>query len=102
MLKSNSSDVQICMNKVRTSAFHQFWTRDHNPRTPLNITHDKTYQCQIQDFREGAPTTWGGGVPTYYLTNFSRKLHENEEILVPGGGGARLSCLPLDLPLPMV
>ena len=31
------------------------------------------------------------GAPTYYLTNFSLKLHENEEILRPLG--------PLDLPL---
>ena len=29
--------------------------------------------------RGGAPTPQGA--PTYYLTNFSRKLHENEEIL---------------------
>ena len=26
------------------------------------------------------------GVPTYYLTNFSRKLHENEEILAQFAG----------------
>ena len=30
------------------------------------------------------PRRWG--TPTY-LTNFSRKLHENEEILAEGGGG---------------
>ena len=29
-----------------------------------------------------------GWAPTYHLTNFSRKLHENEEIL--GQGGARV------------
>ena len=38
-----------------------------------------------------------GGAPTYYLANFSRKLHENEEIL--GRGGARPSRPPLDPPL---
>ena len=30
----------------------------------------------MQDFPER-----GEGAPTYYLTNFSRKLHENEDIL---------------------
>ena len=37
-----------------------------------------------------------GGAPTYYLPNFPRKLHENEEILT--GGGASLAP-PLDPPL---
>ena len=32
-----------------------------------------------------------GGAPTYYLANFSRKLHENKEILGPRGGGASLA-----------
>ena len=32
-----------------------------------------------------------GGAPTYYLTNFSRKLHENEEILVQRWGRASLA-----------
>ena len=35
-------------------------------------------QWRIQDFPEE-------GAPTYYLANFSRKLHENEEILSRGG-----------------
>ena len=41
------------------------------------------------------------GVPTYYLTNFSRKLQENEDILDRGRGGTRPSC-PLDPPLPFL
>ena len=54
-----------------------------------------TQQWRIQDFPEGgAPTL--GGAPTYYLPNFSWKLHENEEIL--GEGGASLAP-PLDPPL---
>ena len=32
-------------------------------------------------FPRGGGTNPKGGVPTYYLINFSRKLHENEEIL---------------------
>ena len=44
----------------------------------------KNIQSRIQDFPEGAPTRKGGGVPTNYLTNFSWKLHENEEILGQG------------------
>ena len=43
--------------------------------------------------RGGAPTPEGGGAPTYYLANFSRKLHENKEILGPRGG-ARVPCAP--------
>ena len=38
-----------------------------------------------------------GGAPTYYLANFSRKLHENEEILGQRGG-ACIPCAPLDPP----
>ena len=37
------------------------------------------------------------GAPTYYLANFSRKLHENEEIL-----GQRGASPPLDSPLEKV
>ena len=52
-------------------------------------------QGRIQDFPEGgAPTP--EGVPKYYLTNFSRKLHENEEILARNGEHVHaLSDLPL-------
>ena len=46
--------------------------------------------------RGEAPTP--EGAPTYYLTNFHRKLHENKEILVRGGG-TRVPHAPLDLPL---
>ena len=42
------------------------------------------------------PQGGGGGVPTYCLTNFSGKLHENEKNLA--GGHASLAP-PLDLPL---
>ena len=50
------------------------------------------FQWRIQDFpEEGALTPKGGGAPTYYLANFSRKLHENEEILDQRGGRASLA-----------
>ena len=53
--------------------------------------------------RRGGGANLRGGVPTYYLANFPRKLHENEEILgQTGGGGAgpgRPSHLNLDPPL---
>ena len=59
---------------------------------------DKTRQWRIQDFsEEGALTPKGVGAPTYYLANFSRKLHENEEIL--GQGGRASLVPPLDPPL---
>ena len=35
-------------------------------------------------FQRGTPTP-NGDAPAYYLTNFSRKLRENEEILVRRG-----------------
>ena len=38
-----------------------------------------------------------GGTPTYYLANFSQKMHENEEIL--GRGGRVPRAPPLDPPL---
>ena len=40
--------------------------------------------------RGGGTNPKGGGARTYYLANFSQKLHENEEIL---GRGARPSPL---------
>ena len=50
-----------------------------------------TEQWRIQDFPEEGALTPNGGVPTYYLANFSRKLHENEEIW---GQGGRASLAP--------
>ena len=44
-------------------------------------------------FPRGGGANPKGGAPTYYLANFSRKLHENEEIL--GRGGARVPRAPL-------
>ena len=55
-------------------------------------------QLRIQDFPEEGALTPKGGAPTYYLANFSRKLHENEEILGQRGG-ARPLRPPLDPPL---
>ena len=43
-------------------------------------------------FPRGGSANPKGGAPTYYLANFSQKLHENEEIL--GRGGARVPCTP--------
>ena len=45
-----------------------------------------TLQWQILDFPGGRQPL--RGAPTYYLTNFSQKLHENKEILA---GGASLA-----------
>ena len=47
-------------------------------------------------FQTGAPTSHGA--ITYYLANFSRKLHENEEILGQRDKGAR-PTRPPDPPL---
>ena len=49
-------------------------------------------QWRIQDFLDGGgglqPST-PNGVPTYYLANFFRRRHENEEILVEGPASLR-------------
>ena len=42
-----------------------------------------------QGFPRGGGANPKGGAPTYYLANFSRKLHENEEILGQGGRPSR-------------
>ena len=63
------------------------------------ISSKKTnYQWQIQDFPEEGALIPKGGAPTYYLANFSQKLHENEEILGQRGG-THPPCAPLDPPL---
>ena len=60
---------------------------------PLTTTC-QGFQWRIQDFPEGGAPTPEGGAPTYYLANFSRKLHENKEILGPRGGRASLAPPP--------
>ena len=55
-------------------------------------------QWRIQDFPEEGALTPKGAAPTYYLPSFSRKLHENEEILGQRGGACP-SRPPLDPPL---
>ena len=50
--------------------------------------------------RGGGAKPRRGRVPTYYLANFSQKLHENEEILGQRGD-AHPSRPPLDPPLTM-
>ena len=49
------------------------------------------YSLQVEPvadpgFPRGGGANPKGGAPTYYLANFSRKLHENEEILGQRGG----------------
>ena len=55
---------------------------------------DNSFQWRIQDFPEEGALIPKGGAPTYYLANFSRKLHENEEILGRGGGRGRVPRAP--------
>ena len=45
-------------------------------------------------FPRGGGTNPKAGAQTYYLTNFSQKLHENEEVW-GRGGHASLAPLPL-------
>ena len=58
-----------------------------------STTHEDISQWRIQDFPEEGALTPKGRVPTYYLANFSRKLHENKEIWGQRGGG-RASLMP--------
>ena len=53
---------------------------------------------RIQDFPDGGAPTSKVGVKTYYLANFSQKLHENERIRTQRGGRASLAP-PLDPPM---
>ena len=46
-------------------------------------------QWRIQDFSEEGALVPKGRARTYYFANFSRKLHENEEILGRGGREGR-------------
>ena len=49
----------------------------------------------IQDSQKGAPIP--KGAPTYYLANFSQKLHENGEILGrEGGAGTTMFAIAKD------
>ena len=59
------------------------------------ITEHNSGGSRISQRRGANPK---GGAPTYYLANFSWKLHENEEILGQRGD-ARPSPPPLDPPL---
>ena len=52
-----------------------------------------SYPVADPGFPRGGGANPKGGAPTYYLANFSRKLHENEEILGQRGG-ARVPRAP--------
>ena len=73
------------------------WIIDKYDTTPATRRIPKT----VADlgFPRGGCANPRGGAPTYYLTNFFRKLHENEEILVQRWGRASLAPPPLDPPL---
>ena len=69
----------------------------HNP-------YHGDHRCQVRSgifgfavadpgFPKGGGANPKGGSPTYYLANFCRKLHENEEILGQRGG-ARVPRAP--------
>ena len=89
-------DLYIFVSTVVFSSAIRFYSQ-----VKLHDTTTWTRKKSLAVADPGFP--WGGGAnpqrgaPTYYLANFSRKLHENEEIL--GRGGARPSRPPLDPPL---
>ena len=66
--------------------------------TEICVIHFFTFSVADPGFPRGGSANPKGGAPTYYLANFSRKLHENEEIL-DQRGSARPSRSPLDPPL---
>ena len=74
------------------------WHSDNNRIVillPTNVSKDQTLFTVIDLLAvedPGFPRAGGAnprGAPIYYLTNFSRKMHENKEILA---GGAQPSC----------
>ena len=71
-------------------------------RENIVIWHNNSISCfysfPSRISQRGVRQPQRGGAPTYYLTNFSRKLHENEEIFVQRWGRASLAP-PLDPPL---
>ena len=69
-------------------------------KTRVDVTRSPKQGYPVADlgFPRGGCSNSRGGAPTYYLTNFSRKLHENEEILVQRWGCASLAP-PLRSPL---
>ena len=50
----------------------------------LTQTHTQMLPVADPGFPRGGGANPKGGAPTYYLTNFCQKLHENEEILDQG------------------
>ena len=58
----------------------------------LHVTSAFASTLTVADpgFPRGGGANRKGEAPTYYLEKFSRKLHENEEILGQRGGGCPL------------
>ena len=77
------------LRRKRLVAFYSLGISQNGESRPTQNPH----QWRIQDFPDGGGANPRGGAPTYYLTNFSQKLHENEENLTQRGGGAR-PCAP--------
>ena len=90
-----------CQSDLGTSRIHTYKKKlvefFRNSSLPAKSWQDPV-QWRIQDFPDGGAPTPEGGAPTYYLTNFSQKLHENEENLTQRGGRASLRP-PLDPPM---
>ena len=92
------------INKV--SCIKIYFVRKKNSKHRHSITHiyqqdSSTHVSSVADpgFPRGGGVNPKGGAPTYYLANFSRKLHENEEILGKGGPHVPRAPPPLDAPL---
>ena len=61
---------------------------------PSVLTWDGVYSTAADPgFPRGGGASPKGGAPTHYLANFSRKLHENEEILGQRGGASLMPPL---------
>ena len=78
------------VNHSATPARRQHQNSNETPAYELNIfpSHNVDSVKSVADlgFSRGGCANPKGGAPTYYLPNFSRKLHENEEILAERGG----------------
>ena len=95
---SHNSNALKHSNKIFTTSFTEI---NLALRKPAFQSSEKD-QWRIEDFPEEGALTPKGGPPTYYLPNFCRKLHENEEILGQREGGTHPLRPPLDPPLRMV
>ena len=93
--------VMVIVRPLLINVTHSL--KDPPPKSTQTTTLPTSAECSYNAVADpGFPRRGGAnpreGAPTYYLTNFSQKLHENEENFTQRGGRASLRP-PLDPPM---